>query len=63
MIFLSDFVLRNSLIIMSNVVFVKSIESCFIDRRNLKFYIFLYPNMSGAWIQARTADDVGGCVY
>ena len=47
MIFLSDFVLRNSLIIMSNVVFVKSIESCFIDRRNLKFYIFLYPNMSG----------------
>ena len=41
----------------------KSRRSCFIDRRNLECYIFLYPNMSGAWIQARRADDVRGCVY
>ena len=34
-------------------------ESCFINRRSPKYYIFLYPNMSGAWIQARMADDVG----
>ena len=45
MIFLCDFVVRNSLIIMSNVVFCqKGEESCFINRRNLKCYIFLYPN-------------------
>ena len=64
MMFLCDFVLRTSLIIMSNVVFVKKQgNGCFIDRRNLKCFIFLYPNMSGAWIQARRADDLGSCVY
>ena len=44
MIFLWNFVLRNSLIIMNNVVFVKKWrESCFIDRRNLKYYDIFVP--------------------
>ena len=51
---------------MSNVVFVKKQRKVVLltfDRRNLKCFIFLYPNMSGARIQARRADVVGGCVY
>ena len=37
----------------------KAGETCFFDRRNLNFCY----QMSGAWIQARKADDVSSCVY
>ena len=63
MIFLSDFGLRNSLIIMSNVVVVKKQgKLLYRQERPEILYIFVPKHVRGLDPSEKT-DDVGGCVY
>ena len=48
---------------MSNVVFVKKQEKLFYRQERPEILYILVHKHVQAWIQARRADDVRGCVY